>query len=148
MLAAGEFEILGAWRADSGAIDGILKDMWNRGVLSIRAISIAEAKDGCSQIIPETWTATSCDAKPRVLEVLAPPAVPGVVVDEARSSAIRLALDTAEGIHTSLARDARRRAPFASADAASDFIASWLERADRRLYEVRRPTRSGAARAA
>jgi hypothetical protein len=148
MFAADEFEILGAWRADIFAFEHIVDDIWDRGVLSIRVVSIAEAKGCASPLSPESWAAILRGAKPRVLAVVASQAISGDAIEGVPSPAIRSARNSAGRIHDRLVRGARLRAPFASAAAASEFVANWLERADRRLYEARRPTQSVVARAA
>ncbi len=147
MFAVDEFEVLGAWPADTGAVQPIIGDLRDRGVLSIRVVSIAETKGPTSPISPESWAIALRDAKPRVLEVVGSESISGEAIEGVPSAAIRSALERAGRIHHGLVRGARSRAPFASAEAASEFIAGWLQKADPRLYEVRRPTRSVVAHA-
>jgi hypothetical protein len=148
MFTANEFEVLGAWRADTAAVEPIVEDLWNRGILSIRVVSTTEARGLASFLSSNSWGTALHGAKPRVLTVLALPATSRDAVEGVPSSAIRSALNTAGRIHDSLVRGARRMVPFACAAAATEFVASWLEKADRRLYEVQRPNQAVVARAA
>jgi len=148
MFGADEFEIMGAWRADDFALGSIVGDLQNRGVLGIRVVSMAEAKGCAGTMSPESWAAALHGATPRVLGVLGSEGPTGDAIEGVPSQAIRSALDRAEGIHGSLVRAARRRSPFANATVATEFVASWLKRADRRLYQVRRPDRPVAVRVA
>lgn len=142
-----EFDVLGAWPTDAGAVELITEDLWNRGVLSIQVVSIAEAKGPAPHLSLETWT-TRKHAQPRVIAVVGSLAISGAAIEGVPSAAIRSTLATAGRIHDSLVRGARSRSPFASPEAAAEFIASWLQKAERRLYEARRPARPIAAHAA
>lgn len=148
MFAPDEFEILGTWPADTSAVGSIAEDLWNRGILSIRVVSIADGKNIVPQLSRESWMTALQDAEPRVLEIIAPQSISGEAVEGVPSAAIRSALNAAARIHGSLVRSARSRPPFASAAAASEFVADWLQRADQRLYQVRRPPRPVVAHAA
>ena len=148
MFATDEFEVLGAWRTDSGTVEHIIADLRNRGVLSVRVVSIAEALDRGAPLSVESWATAPRSAEPRVIEVIGSRPLPGAVVEGVSSAAIRSAQSAAGRIHDSLVRGVRSRAPFPSTEAASEFIAARLQKADRRLYEARRPARPVLARAA
>ncbi|MDY0743395.1 hypothetical protein SNE35_02715 [Paucibacter sp. R3-3] len=141
LFAADEFDILGAWPVGIARVQPIIEDLWSRGILSIRVVSIAKALDYAAPRSVESWASALRGAEPRVLEVIGPQTVLGAAVEGVPSAAIRSTLGKAGKIHDSLVRGVRSRAPFASPVAASEFIAGWLQRADRRLYEVRRPAR-------
>lgn len=142
-----EFDILGAWPTDTGAVDLITEDLRDRGVLSIRVLSIADAKGLAPPLSLEPWTARK-HAQPRVLAAVGSQAISGAAIECVPSAAIRSTLAMAGRIHDSLVRGARARSPFASSEAAAEFIAGWLQKAERRLYEARRPALPVVAHAA
>ena len=147
MFVADEFEILGAWPTDTASVGKIADDLRNRGVLSIRVMSLAE--DGrVSSLSLRSLGVALRNAEPRVLEVLRPQSLSDETVETVPSAAIRSALDAAGRIHGGLVRGVRSRAPFPSVTAASEFVGGWLQRADRRLYEARRPITPAVAYAA
>ena len=148
LFAADEFDILGAWPADLASVQPIIKDLGNRGVLSIRVVSIAEALDRAAPRSIGSWATALRGTEPRVLEVIGSQVALGEAVEGVPSAAIRSTLGKAGRIHNSLVRSVRSRAPFASADATTEFIAGWLQRVERRLYEARRPPRPVFAQAA
>ena len=126
MFAADEFEILGAWPAGTGEVEPIFEDLRNRGILSIRVVSLAEVTGRASRLSFRSWATASQHAEPRVLDVVGSQALlreVGGAVEGVPSPAIRAALSRAGRIHDSLLRGARSREPFASAEAASEFIA-------------------------
>jgi len=147
LFAADEFDILGAWPADISSVRSIIGDLGNQGVLSIRVVSIADALDRATPRSVEFWASALRGAEPRVLEVIGSQTVLGEAVEGVPSAAIRSTLGKAGRIHDSLVRGVRSRAPFASTEAASGFIAGWLQKADRRLYEARRPAKPVLAHA-
>lgn len=144
MFAADEFEVMGAWRRDTDAVEPIIESLRDRGVLSIRVMSNSEAM-GC---VLDSWAAAQQTAELRVLRVVSPQSVSEKTIEGVSSAAIRSALNTAARIHDSLVRRAASRAPFPSAAVASEFVAGWLQKADRRLYEALRLNRLAVTQAA
>ena len=148
MFAEGEFEMLGAWPEPAFAPAQIADHLAERGVDRIKLICVDNpAKKFDPNAGVALIDASFAQGVLRVDEFASSATIATQFVGRKRRSLLSAAA-AAERQHVSLVYALRRRAPFASAEAASEFIADWLQKADRRLYEARRPAKPVIAHAA
>ena len=148
MFAEGEFEVLGAWPDSAFASHQIFDDLADRGVKRAKLICFDDpAKKPYPSAFIAPINASFVQNALRVDGVISSGAIATQFSGRKRRSLLS-ALAAAERQHAGLVRALHRHAPFASTEAASEFIAGWLQRADRRLYEARRPAKPVLAYAA
>ena len=146
MCAEGQFEVLGAWRAEAATARNLVEDLRTRGVGRIRTVSTHDANGYAASfagivfvdeflgldafdtgaVVSRTGFANGCGDRGR--------------------RAILSAVSAAERLHIAFERAIHRRATFARHHAASTFIAQALQRADRDVLEARLPIRRAGSR--
>ena len=128
-----QFEVLGAWPTGTTTAGQIAQDLRVRGVERLKLIA-TDAATSDSMPLSEAPPALFADSL--CVNGVASETTVELSLDGRNRKALLLASSIANSLHASLERVLRRRPPFPTDKDAMEFIAQWLERADRSFFET------------
>jgi hypothetical protein len=136
MLAAGEFEVLGAWPSSGRAFEQTAVHLAQRGVERIQLICIDGTVDQATPGVGIARVDGGFASSSLQVGDLVPAMSIAMQFVGGRRRALLSAVAVAGRLHGRLVRAIGRRAPFTTEEAAATFIAHWLERVDRSLDDL------------
>jgi len=139
LFSLDECEVLGVWSGGAATAGSILGDLAQRGVERIELMSTQDPVGGSSLVGNRTGLGVGQVTQTLWIDRL-------IALDRIarefhgrRRPPLSSAVATSNRLHKRLVQAVRRHSPFASSEAAAAFIAQWMERADRCLFETARP---------